>query len=714
MTVSATPYKESYAGNGVTTVFPVPFYFLADTDLVVSDVNDTTGVITPLSLTTDYTVSGARTPTGGAVNLVVATATGHHLTIERSLVEDQPTHFVDGDPLPAAGLEQALDRIVMLYQQAKTALDRAAKFVVGSTSTTDLPEPQEGTVLGWVGGKLKNLSAATAQLAADLLSSAIGKGAALITYLAPYTGAVATTQQQVNSESVSIFRFMTAAQIADVVANTALVDVTAPVQAAATYAYNNRKRLIAPQGTYKLTAKVSTPGPITLIGESQSPSATPDLLQGYPGVTFLSTVVGDYALQFGGTTYSRGGHYENFRVYGAGVAGSGLYLQNQGWDGCIKNVVVEGFKLQGVTFDYLQDCHIDELCIINCGTENANPSLNLINGCNSIHFTRLHIEVTPYMMHISGGQNLTFDGCHFEVSEYPSAPNNVLNRYSRYQQILVDGGSSHIYFNGCLFAPGSVQATATHFSVAETSIASFLSVTGTNIKFQNCAWRQTQTGKSSNMINFNTSSSCVVDGCTFEQVYTDVYSISLSGVTFVNNDITWLDTGGTSFYGITNVAGGSPSFVDRNRLFCSNAAGTAKTVGYLLYSNANGSCLTVGDNPIAINKFFKHHNALCVAGPSVLGRNRVFVDGLSTIDLEYYDMNMIFGAAAAGATITSITNPGVGQLTRFISYTASTFQINNGGTTVLKGAVNASIPNNGILTLSENLSGYFVELCRNF
>lgn len=271
MTVSATPYKESYAGNGVTTVFPVPFYFLADTDLVVSDVNNlvTPAIIKVLTLTTDYTVSGTGTPTGGAVTTLVAPITGHTLTIERSLVEDQPTHLVDGDPLPASGLEQALDRIVMLYQQAKTALDRAAKFAVGSASSSDLPEPQEGYVLGWVSGKLKNLSAATAQLSADLLSYVVGKGTYLIGYLAPYTGAVGTTQQQVNSESVSIFRFMTPAQITDVVTGAASIDMKSVL----TLAISTGKRIFMPAGKYKfsdfslnipVTGSCTTGGVLTL------------------------------------------------------------------------------------------------------------------------------------------------------------------------------------------------------------------------------------------------------------------------------------------------------------------------------------------------------------------------------------------------------------------------------------------------------------------
>lgn len=309
MTVSATPYKESYAGNGVTTVFPVPFYFLADTDLVVSDVNDTTGVITPLSLTTDYTVSGALTPTGGAVNLVVATATGHHLTIERSLVEDQPTHFVDGDPLPASGLEQALDRIVMLYQQAKTALDRAAKFAVGSPSSSDLPEPQEGYVLGWVSGKLKNLSAATAQLAADLLSSAVGKGAALVAYLAPYTGAVATTQQAVNGRSVSIQDFLTDAQRADTKTANPVLDLSSAFSTAIS-SLSDGDRLII-NGLCRITSPLVITKRISLWCPSAKDGIVLAVGAAADGVTYSGTATGINGMEIDLNVYGQAASCQN-------------------------------------------------------------------------------------------------------------------------------------------------------------------------------------------------------------------------------------------------------------------------------------------------------------------------------------------------------------------------------------------------------------------
>lgn len=64
---------------------------------------------------------------------------------------------------------------------------------------------------------------------AQLASSA---GASLVGYLPAGAGAVATTVQSKLRESVSVFDFMTAAQIADVKAGTLLLDVTSAIEAA--------------------------------------------------------------------------------------------------------------------------------------------------------------------------------------------------------------------------------------------------------------------------------------------------------------------------------------------------------------------------------------------------------------------------------------------------------------------------------------------------
>jgi len=491
-------------------------------------------------------------------------------------------------------------------------------------------------------------------------------------------------------------------------------DDTAATQAACTWASTNNRAIYVPSGTYKITAPVVTAYAFTMIGEAESPTVTPDYPQGVPVVVFLSTVAGDYCFKFG-NTYQRGGQLRNFRVFGNGVNGSGIYLHNQGWDGTIDCVKVEGFQQYGLTMDYCQDMHVRSLGIIECGTENTYPSLNLVNGCNSVHFDRLHIEITPYMMNINNGGDITFNGCHFEVSEYPSGGITVVNRYSRYSQIIINNGSNHVDFNACLFAPNSVQATAAHFSVAETSIGPFMTVTGIKVNLRGCQFRQTQTGKSSNMVSFTNSSSCLVDGCSFDQVYIDQYAIVLSGTTFVNNDVTWLDNGtSANFYGIANSSTGSPSMISNNRFFCQNGSVGAKSAGYILATLSSGAPLTLGYNEFNVVVFNRHHNAACQAG-SWVQKGLVNLTGFSgTLDCEFYDINTQF-VLTVTSTVNSISNACLGQRVKIWNSGAGTVTVANGGNTVLKGGTNAVLGTNGILVLEQNSSGGLViETSRNF
>lgn len=105
----------------------------------------------------------------------------------------------------------------------------------------------------------------------DLSASAAGKGVALLGYVASATGAVATDQYTVNEDNISVFRFMTAAQIADVKAGTLSMDVTVPIQVAIDYYktmvskqangigvtipyFVKKSGLVFPPGLYKTTA----------------------------------------------------------------------------------------------------------------------------------------------------------------------------------------------------------------------------------------------------------------------------------------------------------------------------------------------------------------------------------------------------------------------------------------------------------------------------
>lgn len=78
--------------------------------------------------------------------------------------------------------------------------------------------------------------------------------ASSITYDLSASGSQVTNVDKKLKQSVSAFDFMTSAQIADVQANTALVDVTAPLNAAITYLVSvGGGELFCPRGTYLLS-----------------------------------------------------------------------------------------------------------------------------------------------------------------------------------------------------------------------------------------------------------------------------------------------------------------------------------------------------------------------------------------------------------------------------------------------------------------------------
>ncbi len=140
MTVSSTQTRVSYSGNGTTTAFAVPFYFLANSDLLVI-LRSSAGVETTQVLDTNYTVTGAGVLTGGTVTMTSAPASGVTVVISRAAPYTQTTDLLPNDRLPAESIETALDKATMLAQQLDEVSDRSIKFPVSdSTSlTTQLP-----------------------------------------------------------------------------------------------------------------------------------------------------------------------------------------------------------------------------------------------------------------------------------------------------------------------------------------------------------------------------------------------------------------------------------------------------------------------------------------------------------------------------------------------------------------------------------------------
>ncbi|QDX22122.1 hypothetical protein FP568_13225 [Pandoraea pnomenusa] len=117
MAVTTTTSRVSYVGDGTTTVFAVPFYFLTNPDLNVY-VGDT-------ELTTGYTVTGAGNEAGGSVEITPAPAASAQVVIVRNPDPLQQTRLPPNDPFPAQAVEDMADKLTMLVQRNGDLIGRA-------------------------------------------------------------------------------------------------------------------------------------------------------------------------------------------------------------------------------------------------------------------------------------------------------------------------------------------------------------------------------------------------------------------------------------------------------------------------------------------------------------------------------------------------------------------------------------------------------------
>ncbi|ASN73053.1 hypothetical protein R2B_p016 [Ralstonia phage DU_RP_II] len=152
MTIQSQTTRVDYTGNGATTNFPVPFYWLQDADLLVirTDNAYTPPAVATLALTTDYVVAGSGNQSGGSITTTVAPTATQKLSILRNVPFTQLTHYVPNDPFPAASHEQALDKLTMETQQLNEGLSRSLTLPPNVTAvSTNLPAPVASNLIGW-------------------------------------------------------------------------------------------------------------------------------------------------------------------------------------------------------------------------------------------------------------------------------------------------------------------------------------------------------------------------------------------------------------------------------------------------------------------------------------------------------------------------------------------------------------------------------------
>jgi len=266
MTVQTDLAIATYAGNGVTVSFPIPFRFLQNSHLLLSLVSDAPGSIpVPLVITTDYSITGARNPNGGAALLAVAPPAGFTLIIQRDMPFTQLTDYRANDPFPEESAEDIADERTMEGQQIKEVLGRSLKLPAQlSGYSGDLPAPSPLKPLVWNAGGtgLENgdtLGTGDMLLRPDLVSSAAGKGAALVAFKQSGTGAIHRTMMEKARERVSVKDW---GAVGD-----GVTDDAAAIQEAINNAVEGSE-IVLPPGRYRVSATIQVEPNRTLTGLS--------------------------------------------------------------------------------------------------------------------------------------------------------------------------------------------------------------------------------------------------------------------------------------------------------------------------------------------------------------------------------------------------------------------------------------------------------------
>jgi hypothetical protein len=156
MTISTTIVKNSYAGNGVTTVFNYNFKILSSSDLKVI-IRSTNGTETTKTLNTHYTITGVGSAVGGSVTFTAGNIPVSEQTIVliRDTAQTQSIDYVANDPFPAETHEEGLDKGIILTQELQEEIDRCLKLsktnTMNSTEFYIGPADRAGKILGFDG-----------------------------------------------------------------------------------------------------------------------------------------------------------------------------------------------------------------------------------------------------------------------------------------------------------------------------------------------------------------------------------------------------------------------------------------------------------------------------------------------------------------------------------------------------------------------------------
>lgn len=475
MSISSSNRKAGpYTGNGSTTGFPFSFKVFQASDILVVR-TDTLGAESNLVLGTDYTVAlnvDQDANPGGTVTLTTVPAAGYLVTITSQVQNLQPVTLTNQGGFYPKVINDAFDRLTILVQQAVETISRSLRMAISAPSNVNpqLPSPTPYSLIGWNGagtGFQNTDPTYSTVLATDLASTAAGKGAALVGFIAPDgtgktvadisstasgkgsalvgfiqsgAGAVARTADAKLRDSISVKDF---GAVGD-----GVIDDTAAIQAALNAADSAQMSLLIP-GTpngYKITAPlvINSTG-LSVVGDGEQVTKliasgnfseilkfnASTLYATVSGITFISGLTTTRCV-----TIAQGATVIRFSqcYFSGGLSGDLLYSNGQNIDISESTFQLDSVNTWACNFDcYNQNCGVTD-CRIG-GIGNGIRITNAFSPANRVEGLRI---ADSYFIN-TGPYNISLDAC-----VYTSITGCVLDQASTAAVYLNTGASDII------------------------------------------------------------------------------------------------------------------------------------------------------------------------------------------------------------------------------------------------------------------------------
>ncbi len=145
MTVVYEDVKHIYTCDVAQSDYVFKFKIPTDSDISVSkQLLASPYTLTPLVLTTDYTVTGAGESTGGNISLVTNLTSDYKIILLPAVAYDQQTDYTPYDKFPAVVHENALDKLCIQIKQCIEALNRCVQLDVGQEDQVTFSSGESG------------------------------------------------------------------------------------------------------------------------------------------------------------------------------------------------------------------------------------------------------------------------------------------------------------------------------------------------------------------------------------------------------------------------------------------------------------------------------------------------------------------------------------------------------------------------------------------